>query len=141
MKENFRKHGISLVAMAFFALLAAGSFDTDTDTKKVQSQTPSYTLSANQLVSEYKANEVAADAKYKGYIVVVSGTIESIGNDIMDNAYVVIGNQGFLAGVQCTFTKGEKSSVALLSKGQRVIIKGEVSGKMGNVLLNKCTLQ
>jgi hypothetical protein len=141
MKEKFRKHGISLVVMAFFALLAFGSLNSDTDTKKVQSQAPSYILSANQLVSEFKANEVAASAKYKGQVVVVSGTIESIGIDIMDNAYVVIGNQGFLAGVQCTFTRGEKSSVALLSKGQRVRIKGEVSGKMGNVLLNKCTLQ
>jgi hypothetical protein len=141
MKENLRKHGLSLIVLAFFALLAAGTTDTDTGTKKVQSQAPSYTLSASQLVKEYKANEVAADAKYKGSVVVVSGTIDSIGIDIMGQAYVVIGHQGFLDGVQCTFTKGEKSSVASLSKGQRVRIKGEVAGKMGNVLLNKCTLQ
>jgi hypothetical protein len=142
MKKNFRRHGVSLIALALFALLAAGSMDTDTDTKKVQSQTPAYTLSANQLVSDYEANEVAADAKYKGVTVVVSGSIESIGKDIMDQAYVVIGGQGFLDGVQCTFTKGEESSVARLSKGQQVTIKGEVSGKMiGNVLINKCTLQ
>jgi hypothetical protein len=99
MKENFRRHGVSLIALALFALLAAGSMDTDTDTKKVQSQTPAYTLSANQLVKDYEANEVAADAKYKGLIVIVSGSIESIGKDIMDQAYVVIGGQGFLDGV------------------------------------------
>lgn len=110
--------------------------------KKVQGQAPSYTLSANQLYRDYKDNEVAADQKYKGRIVVVSGTIQSIGKDILDQAYIVIGGEGFLDGVQCMFTKGEESSVARLSNGQRVAVKGEVSGKMvGNVLLKKCTLQ
>ena len=59
----------------------------------------------------------------------------------MDDAYIVIGGEGFLDGVQCTFTKGEQSSVARLSKGQRVTVKGEVAGKMGNVLVNKARLQ
>jgi len=141
MKETLNRHIVSFVVLAFFGILAAGSIDTDTDTKKVQSQTPSYTLSANQLYRDYKANEVAADAKYKDRIVVVSGTIDSIGKDIMNQAYIVIGGEGFLDGVQCMFTKGEESSIAQLSKGQHVTVKGKVSGKMGNVLLNKCTLQ
>jgi hypothetical protein len=124
-----------------FGLFAAGSLDTETDTKQVQSQSPSYTLSADQLYSEYKANEVAADARYKGKIVLVSGTIQNIGKDVLDSAYIVVGGKGFLDGVQCSFTKGEESSVARLSKGQSVAVKGEVSGKMGNVQLNKCSLQ
>lgn len=118
-----------------------GSTDTDTDTQKVQSQAPSYTLSANQLYNEYNSNEVAADSKYKGKVVIVTGTIQDIGKDFMDDAYIVIGGDGFLDGVQCTFTKGEQSSVARLSKGQSVRVKGEVAGKMGNVLVNKCSLQ
>lgn len=141
MKQNLRRHILSLLALAVFGLLAAGSLDTDTDTKQTQTQTPSYTLSADQLYNEYKANEVAADARYKGKIVVVSGTIQNIGKDILDSAYIVVGGEGFLDGVQCSFTKGEESSVARLSKGQRVSVKGEVSGKMGNVQLNKCSLQ
>jgi len=124
-----------------FGIIAVGSTDTDTDTQKVQSQAPSYTLSASQLFSEYKNNEVAADAKYKGKVVIVSGTIQNIGKDIMDDAYIVIGGGGFLDGVQCTFTKGQQSSVARLSKGQQVRVKGEVRGKMGNILVSKASLQ
>jgi len=141
MNKNLNKHLASLVVLAVLAILAVGSTDTDTDTQKVQSQAPSYTLSANQLYSEYNSNEVAADSKYKGKVVIVSGTIQDIGKDIMDDAYIVIGGGGFLDGVQCTFTKGEQSSVARLSKGQQVRVKGEVAGKMGNVLVNKCSLQ
>jgi hypothetical protein len=71
----------------------------------------------------------------------VSGVIRNIGKDIMGGAYIVIGGSGFLDGVQCTFTKSENPSVARLSKGESVTVKGQVGGKMGNVLLNKCTFQ
>jgi hypothetical protein len=141
MSNNTKRHLLSLFVLIVFGLLAVGSVDTEEDTKKVQSQAASYALSANQLYSEYKSNEVAADGKYKGQVVVVSGIIQNIGKDIMDDAYIVIGGTGFLDGVQCMFTKGQQSSVARLSKGQHVTVKGEVSGKMGNVLVSKCTLQ
>lgn len=141
MSKNLSRHIASFVVFAAFLILALGSTDTDTDTQKVRSQTPSYALSANQLYDEYNSNEVAADSKYKAKVVIVTGTIQSIGKDMMDNAYIVIGGDGFLAAVQCTFTKSEQSSVARLSKGQQVRVKGEVAGKMGNVLVNKCSLQ
>jgi len=141
MSKNLARHVASFAVLVAFVILAVGSTDTDTDTQKVQSQAPSYTLSANQLYNEYNSNEVAADSKYKGKVVIVTGTIQDIGKDIMDDAYIVIGGGGFLDGVQCTFTKGEQSSVARLSKGQSVRVKGEVAGKMGNVLVNKCSLQ
>lgn len=140
-KQNLGKHIASAFLLLVLGILAAGSTDTDTDTQKVQSQAPSYTLSADQLYREYDSNEVSADAKYKGKVVIVSGTIQDIGKDIMDDAYIIIGGGGFLDGVQCTFTKGQQSSVARLSKGQRVTVKGEVAGKMGNILVNKASLQ
>jgi len=71
----------------------------------------------------------------------ISGTIQDIGKDVMDDAYIIIGGSGFLDGVQCFFTKGQESSVARLSKGQRVSVKGQVTGKMGNVLVHTCSLQ
>jgi len=141
MKSNTRRHLFSFFALAVFALLAAGSIDTDSDTKTVQSQAPSYTLSADQLYYDYNANEISADTKYKGKVVVVSGTVQNIGKDILGSAYIVIGGKGFLDGAQCTFTKAEESSVAHLGKGQRVSVKGEVSGKMGHVQIKKCSLQ
>ncbi|MBF0106913.1 MAG: hypothetical protein HQM16_16495 [Deltaproteobacteria bacterium] len=144
MKENnicIKKNIVSFLILVLLGFLAVGSVDTDTSTQNVQSQTPSYTLTARQLYHEYDSNEVAADAKYKGQVVVVSGKIQAIGKDIMDDAYVVLGGGDYFDGVQCTFTEGQKSSVAGLSKGQQVAIKGEVAGKMMNVLVNKASLQ
>lgn len=100
-----------------------------------------YSLSADQLYKEYDSNEIAADAKFKGKIVVVSGTIRDIGKGILGEAYVIIGGTGFLDGVQCLFSKSEESSVVRLSKGQYVYAQGKVWGKMGNVVIENCTLQ
>lgn len=136
-----KRNGITFILFAAFIFLAFGSVDTDEDTRAVKRQSPAYSLTADQLYNEYKSNEVAADSKYKGKIVLVSGVVQDIGKDIMDEAYIVIGGQGFLDGVQCMFTESENASIIRLSKGQSVKVKGEVSGKMGNVLINKCSLQ
>lgn len=142
MNKNLKKHITSFVVLVMFGVLAVGSTDTDVDTQDVQSQNPSYVLSANQLYREYERNEVAADEKYKGAVIIVSGTIQDIGKDILDEAYIVIGGTGFLDGVQCSFTESQLSSIAGLSKGQQVTVKGEVSGKMiGNVMVKKASLQ
>ena len=139
--SKLRKHVMSLGLLGVLLVLALGSVDTEEDTKKVQTQAPAYKVTASTLFAEYKANEVAADTKYKGKVVIVSGVIQDIGKDVMDEAYIVIGGQGFLDGVQCTFTESQNASVARLAKGQSVTVKGEVSGKMGNVLVSKCSLQ
>ena len=112
------------------------------DAREALANAPDYILSANQLLREYQNNEVAADNKYKGKIVLVSGIIQNIGKDILDNPYIVIGGSGFLDGVQCYFTKNQEQALAYISKGQRVRVKGKVSGLLlVNVQIQNCTLQ
>lgn len=131
----------SVTLLTLFIGLAGGSVETDSGAKKVASEAAAYNLSADQLYSEYDANQVAADAKYKGKIVTIAGSINDIGKDVTDTAYVVIGGTGMLNGTQCMFPKGQESIIGNLSKGQQVTAKGEVNGKIGNVLVRNCTIQ
>ena len=134
------KNTLSAGLLSIFIILGGGSMDTDGGAEKISVATPDYVLSANKLFKEYDKNSVAADAKYEDKIVVVSGTIQSIGKDITDTAYLVIGGSGFLDGVQCTLPRGQEGLVARVSKGQYVTLKGKVSGQiMGNVLVNNCS--
>lgn len=121
-----RKLMILLCALLWSGVAMAGDADK-------------YTLSADQLYSEYDSNEVAADAKYKGKKVVVSGIVQDIANDIFGHPYIVIG-QGGMQGVQCSFPNSRKSSVMHLTKGQQVTVKGTVQGKMMLVQLNNAKL-
>lgn len=99
-------------------------------------------VTASQLYSDYEANEVAADAKYKDKKVEITGTISSIGKDLMDTPYValVVSPNNPVFSVQCMFKKGDESQLAALAKGSDITLKGKVGGKLGNVLINDCSL-
>lgn len=96
---------------------------------------------ADSLYAEYEQNEVAADNKYKNNTVIVTGSIQDIGKDILDTPYVIVGGKGFLDGVQCMFGKKDLGEIGRLKKDAPVKIQGKVSGKMGNVLLQNCKLR
>lgn len=107
-----------------------------TDNSRSQSS-----MSADALARAYNANEIAADEKYKGKAVIISGKIQNIGKDILGSPFVVVGGSGMLDGVQCMFAKSATSSLASLSKGRTVTISGTVSGKMLTwVMMSDCQL-
>ena len=138
--KNWLKNILSAGALTIFIILGGGSFDTDGGAEKIAAATPDFVLSANTLYKEYERNSVAADAKYEDKIVKVSGTVQSIGKDITDTAYLVIGGTGFLDGVQCMMPGGQESAVANVREGQFVTLKGKVSGEMmGTVIVRNCS--
>jgi hypothetical protein len=98
-------------------------------------------VSADTLVKEYEANEVSADAKFKNKTLEVNGTINAIGKDILDTPYITLqGGSNMFLGLQCMFSKSDQSSLINLKKSQKITVRGEVSGKLGNVLLNDCSV-
>jgi hypothetical protein len=101
---------------------------------------PPLKISALQLSEEYNANKVAADQKYEDKILEVSGTIDSIGKDILDTPYVTLKGREFsIFGVQCMFDKSQEDKLAKLVKDQSITITGKVSGELiGNIILRNC---
>jgi len=81
---------------------------------------------------------VAADAKYKGKVLDVSGTVTEIGNDMLGDAFVALYGDGMFS-VQCFFN--DKAQLAAINKGQKVQLKGVCDGLMGNVLIKKCEFE
>ena len=104
---------------------------------------PSISVSAAELVNDYKANEVAADARYKGKVVEVSGAIDRIGKDLIDTMYVSLssGRQFEFRSVQCYFADSEEGKLSQLSNGQWITLKGRCDGLMGNVLVKECKIK
>lgn len=51
-----------------------------------------FKISAATLIAAYEANEVAADEKFKGKLIEVTGVIDSIAKDIMGDLYVTLGS-------------------------------------------------
>lgn len=96
------------------------------------------------LYQEYQDNAIAADAKYKGKILKLTGEVYNIDREILGNTYITfnIGGQYSIKNVRITFKKSEESKVAQLKKGQKVTIKGKCTGTLVSttVALNDCEI-
>ena len=115
------------------------SIDAANETKAAQaSQAAEITIDARSLQADYSANEIAADQKYKGKRLQVSGVVDSIASDIADEPVVVLEDGGF-AGVH---VEGLPTTVAAnLAKGQTITVNCLGNGEMlGVPQLNECSL-
>ena len=94
-------------------------------------------ITARELYEAYKNNEIAADQKYKGNFLKVTGVVDSIGRDILGDPYVVLtgGGEYEVWGVQCIFSNAYESWLATLSVGQSIRVTGKCKGYLINVLL------
>lgn len=99
-------------------------------------------VTAKDLLAAYDKNTVAADNTYKGQLLKVTGTVGSIGKDILDSAYVTLtnGEPYALVSVQCYFAKDNLDDIATLKEGDTVTITGKCDGSTLNVALKQCDL-
>jgi hypothetical protein len=109
-----------------------------TSSKTLEDSPAKYIVEASALFAEYKANEVAADQKYKGKIILVDGAIEEIKKGVLGGAYVTLNTGEMFGSVQCLLKENEENLAASMSKGKVVQVKGRCDGKSFNVILRDC---
>ncbi len=105
--------------------------------KKVQEQKP-IEVSAAQLLSEYKDNETRANDQYKGKVVQVTGPIHRIteGHVELKGSDAIVVNR-----VNCQFEDADRKTLASLSSGSQITIKGICEGKQAiNINLKRCKI-
>lgn len=95
------------------------------------------------LLSEYKENEVRADARFKGRFISVTGNVDEVKKDLLGSVYVLVGtNKRFeIPQVQCSIARGHEAATVSLSRGQTVKVAGRAEGLMLNVHLADCVIQ
>ena len=107
------------------------------------SEAPATEVTADQMYEAYHANEVAADERFKDKAVLVTGLVDSIDKDVMDNMVVQLRAGGSaLLGVRATIDPTEKAKVAALSKGSTHGFLCKGSGMiMGSPGLRACLVK
>jgi hypothetical protein len=135
-----------IIVLVLFIILGSGSSNKNsTNNQQSQNNTEqqrAYTrVAASDLATEYKANQVAADEKYKEKTIEVSGTIYNIGKDILDAPYVTLNGIDMVTNIQCMFDKSDQGQLSSLSKDTKIVLRGKVSGQVVfNVLINNCSI-
>lgn len=96
-----------------------------------------YVIDANSFFSEYTSDENAANTKYLGKAIEVTGTIRSIDTDDRGTMNLAI-ETGDMGAVNCQFEK--KDQMPSMTAGSRVRVKGVCSGFLLDVVLVDCEL-
>ena len=98
-------------------------------------------VTASQLEQAYNDNSVAADQKYKGNLIEVSGVIVDIGTGLFNEPYVMLAGDTMGDNVQCIFDASEDNAIASLVKGQSVTLEGTGDGSsLSNAALSHCSI-
>lgn len=140
-----------ILALLVFSIAMGGSSDSpandssDADAQNSTAATPEpeyIEVTAKDLLAAYDENTVSADNTYKDQLLKVTGTVGTIGKDIMDDAYVTLTSDEpySLISVQCYFSKDNLDAIASLKEGDTVTITGKCDGESLNVLLKQCNL-
>lgn len=98
-----------------------------------------FVVKAEQLWEDYHENEVKADAKYKGTVFTVWGTVESIDKGPFDELIVRLEVGQPFSSVNAYMTTAETEMVADTKKGETVYLKCKGNGMIiGSPLLRGC---
>lgn len=122
--------------------------------RDVQAAKADYEITGSTLVAEYLDNPEQANSKYldeegDSKILIVSGTVADITDDLNAQKVVLLKAEGDKAGVSCTFTASTNAAAETLKTGQYVRIKGVIRSGAGfdgdldlyeDAVLEKCDL-
>ncbi len=101
-----------------------------------------YELTAEALLADFNKDETAANAKYLDKVIAVKGKVAEVKLDPATGQGTVILDSGDpMAAITCSFYDEETAAVKLLSPGAAVVIKGKCTGKLMDVVLNKCSIE
>ncbi len=102
----------------------------------------SVSVTAAELFNAYQANEVAADDKYKGKKLLVTGAVASIDKGAFGGLHLRLATWNEFMPVMCSMESSEKASLAQLSRGEQVRVLCTGHGMiLGSPSLGDCTLR
>lgn len=105
---------------------------------------PQVTVTSATISKEYSENEVAADAKYKGKLIEISGKVSSIDNGTFDNEIIIRLSDGKydINNAWCYMKESEREKAIALKKGQQVTLIGTGdSATMSSPVLKDCVVK
>ncbi|MCQ4637174.1 hypothetical protein NE619_10595 [Anaerovorax odorimutans] len=119
--------------------------NTSAETTKTTKPTEGVlTIAPGDLLEKYEENEVKGDEIYAEKMMKLTGVIDDIGKDIMEDVYITfkVNDEYSFTSVQCFFSDDEQiKKVMDLKPGQKITIVGRCDGKFGNVLIKDCKIE
>lgn len=107
--------------------------------RSVRGEDPAYSLTVQQLVNAFSANEMRADSMYVGAVLELEGRLkEMILND--STLILLLGDSTQMTGVSCYLNKSQKEKYTSIKRGEIVKVKGICNGMLLDIVMDKCIL-
>ena len=129
-----RRNRRSLCLLLLFALPAC-SPDKDIE-QEIAGKKATYDISATTLCKRYSDSQVSADAKYKGKVLLVTGTVASKERQFNGSMAVMLSANLVGSGVRCFFSRDRAYDADKLNG--EVTIRGRCDGWDMGVVLRGC---
>lgn len=134
-----RKTLIAVILLIIVAIIAISFWYVFRPSEtSVDKQQADFSVESLKLVNEFEADEQAANTKYLGKIVEVSGRLDDIVTE-GETVSLTLKSSDEISGVICSFDKTALPK-QIPEIGNQVKIKGICSGYLLDVVLNKCSL-
>ena len=137
MKKSVRTT-LGTVILLGLAGLIIGLYLYNKQDRNLQKEKPDFIITSIDLQKAFEENEAASIARYVNKIIEVTGTIESVKAGEGNITSVILKTESGLSSVICTLSS--EADPADLVRGNEVVIRGECSGFLMDVLLNNCVI-
>ncbi len=102
-------------------------------------QTGLISVTAKEIVADYKSNKQYGNRKYRGNALIVEGTIAEYYRNKKNEISIVLRERNQKIGVKCNLVRSNKQITKPLKYGEKIKIKGICLGlREDNVVLENC---
>ena len=134
------KHYV-LIFIALLILVAIGAFwQYNKPTRNLTEEKADLSISAPELYRQFSENEVEANQHYLDKVVQVRGTLQTINRGEGGSLNLILEAGSEMGGIICEFPKGNLPAGMNLQTGKELIIKGQCTGFLMDVVLVKCVI-
>jgi hypothetical protein len=136
--KTYVKILLGVVAFIAVAGIGTGIYLFTLPPKDLNKAKPDFIITAIDLQKAFEDNETSATAKYVNKILEIEGEVESVKTGEASVFNVTLKSGSDLSSVICTFPAATEP--AEFTVGTKVIVRGECSGFLMDVLMNNCVL-
>ena len=133
-----------LIMMAVLAVVAGGGaywYTFMQPHKNMQKASPDFKLTAKNIFTEFSENEKAANTKYLGKVVELTGKVAEVKNENNQSAIVL---EDMLFGVSTymdsSYCAANPKVLQDISKGQTITIRGQCDGMLNDVVISRAVI-
>ena len=132
---------ISLAWIGLFGFAVKDAQEKQAQKEKEIREGPAISITALELHEQYKTDKAAANGKYAGKVLSITGTISEVSVERVGESTVQLTTEGEDDDVFCHFENTHKNKLKKLTEGQQITIRGRCKGfELGSLTVEECIL-